>query len=87
MRDTTAEVLERMCAMIRAKSPIERLKMGSSMFDTSKHLVIRAILADKPDISQMHLRKELFLKFYGDDIDSITKGKIIEHLERCTKEA
>lgn len=52
MRDTTPEMEEKMREMIRMKSPIERLKMGCSMYDTSKRLVPRAILEDHPDISQ-----------------------------------
>ena len=34
MDDTTPEMAEKMRELIRAKSPIERLKMGSSMHET-----------------------------------------------------
>jgi hypothetical protein len=83
MQDTTHEIAEKMCEMIRQKSPTERAEMGSSMYQTSKSLVIRAILEDNPGISQSHLRRELFLKFYCDDFDLIARDKIVRHLENC----
>ena len=73
--------MEKICEMIRAKTPVERLKMGCSMYQTSKSLVISAILEDDPNISQAHLRRELFLKFYSNDFDAITRDKIVKHLE------
>lgn len=81
MRDTTPEITEKMCEMIRAKSSTERLKMGCSMYDTSKSLVVRAILEENPGISNTAFRRELFLKFYRDDVDPVTREKIIKHLE------
>ena len=81
MEDTTSEITEKMCEMIREKTPLERLKMGSSMYQTSKSLVVRAILEDNPNISQAHLRRELFLKFYSNDFDAITRDKIVKHIE------
>lgn len=83
MDDTTPEIAEKMREMIRMKSPIERFKMGCSMYDTSKYLVIRGILEDNPNISETDLRKELFLKFYGNDFDSVKRQKILDHLEHC----
>lgn len=84
MRDTPPEITQKMCEMIRKKSPTERLKMGESMYETSKYLVIRAILEDNPQISKADLRKEIFLKFYGNDYDPIQQEKIIKHLQKHT---
>jgi hypothetical protein len=79
MRDTTAEITRKMCEMISEKSPIERLKMGVSMYETSKHLIIRAILEENPQISKADLQKEIFLKFYGNDYDATQREKIMKH--------
>ncbi len=84
MRNTTREMEYRMCEMIQAKLPIERLKMGCSMYETSKYLITRAILEDHPNISKVNLRKELFLRFYGSDFDPINREKILKHLEQLT---
>jgi len=83
MRDTTPEITNKICEMIRMKSPIERLRMGASMYETSKYLITRAILEDNPQISEAELRKEIFLKFYGNDYNATEREKIIQHLQNC----
>ncbi len=80
MDDTTPEMAEKMRELIRAKSPIERLKMGSSMHETSRRLIIDAILRENPDISPAELRKELFLSFDRDDFSPEEREKILEEL-------
>jgi hypothetical protein len=87
MDDTTPEIAAKVREMIRAKSPTERLQMGWSMYLTSKYLVTQGILAQKPDLSPTELKKELFLRFYGNDFDEKTCTKILAHLEAqgCTR--
>ncbi len=80
MRDTSEEMTKKMHEMIQKKSPSERLKMGSSMYETSKYLVTRAIKEKNPTISIPDLRKELFLAFYADDFTPEQQEKIILHL-------
>jgi len=80
MNDTTAKITDKMCEMIRLKSPEERLKMGCSMNKTSRFLITRAIFEQNPHISKKNLRHELFLKFYGDDFDLKTQRKILDQL-------
>ena len=73
------------CEMFQMRSPIERLKMGCSMYDTSStYLVTRAILKENPHISQIDLRKELFLKFYRNDFNPIEQQKILNHFDQIT---
>jgi len=79
MTDTAPEVVGRMEEMFRQKTPAERLSMGCSMFDLSRELVRSSILRVNPDISPVLLRKELFLRFYSDDLDSSQQKKIIQH--------
>jgi len=82
MRDTTPDAEEKMREMIRSKLPSDRLKMGWSMYETSKLLVLRAIVEKDPTISESDLRKEFFLRFYGDDFDLKEHQKILAHLEQ-----
>lgn len=71
--------------MIRLKSPIERLRMGMAMYETSKYLIIRAILEENPKISEVDLRKEIFLKFYRNDYDLAQQEKIIKHFSNISR--
>jgi hypothetical protein len=81
MNDTPDHITRKMAEMIQAKEPMERLKMGCSMYATSRYVVTQAILRNNPGISQTRLRQELFLKFYGNDFDTVTREKILKHLE------
>lgn len=80
MFDTSIEITRKVCEMFQKKTAIERLKMGCSMYETSRYLITRAILETEPNISKKDLNKKIFLKFYGDDFDPITLEKIIRHL-------
>lgn len=83
MDDTSPEIARKMREMFQARSPIERLKMGFSMLGTSKYLIAQTISAD----SAADARKKLFLKFYGDDFDSITKQKILDYFDKTQQSA
>lgn len=80
MDDTSQEIAEKMHAMFQQKSPIERLKMGFSMNETSRHLVTRFISENQLIYSGADLRQELFMKFYGNDFDPDMQRKILQHL-------
>lgn len=81
MDDTTPDISQKIREMIRMKPPIERLKMGCSMYETSRYLITRAIMEKNPHISKSALRQELFLRFYGNDFDPISREKILKHFE------
>lgn len=81
MNDTSPDIAKKMREMMQKRSPLERLKMGCSMHETSKYLVAMAICENMPIYSAADLRRELFLRFYGDEFDAATKQKILEHLE------
>lgn len=86
MRDTSPEIAEKVREMFQKKTPSERARMGSSMFDTTKQLIIRFILENNPGISKVGLRQQLFLKLYGNDFSSEEQEKILKHIEQCTKD-
>jgi hypothetical protein len=85
MNDTSPEMERKMMEMIMTKSPIERVMMGCSMYETSKQLIIEGILRQNPGISKVKLRQEIFLRFYRDDFTPSQRDKILEHLERTTR--
>jgi hypothetical protein len=80
MDDTRSDIAEKVREMFQMKSPVERLKMGFSMYETSKYLVARAIFESTSVYSGANLRQELFLRFYANDFDSATRQKILDHL-------
>jgi len=82
MDDTSIYIKKKMSEMIQKKLPIERMKMGWSMYETSKVLIIRSIVEKNPEISKADLKKEFFLKFYGNDFTPTQRAKIINHLTK-----
>ena len=77
MTDTPPEMEAKMREMMMKKTPAERLHMGCSMFDMAKRLVVSSILQKDPHTSPKSLKKEIFLRFYGNDFDEATKKKIL----------
>lgn len=65
MNDTSPQIAAKMKEMLQKKTPAQRMIMGCSMYDFSKQLVINAILKERPGISSQDLRREVFLRFYG----------------------
>lgn len=81
MNDTHPLIAKRFKEMMAAKTPEERFLMGCSMFDTAKELAKGGILHEKPYLSPIELRREIFLRFYADDFDKPTLQKILARLD------
>lgn len=81
MNDTSPEITKKMHEMLRTIPPVRRLEMGWSMYLTSRTLVINAILRKNPNITKLDLKKELFLKFYGDEFSQEYIDKFFRFLE------
>lgn len=77
MNDTSDLIKEKVEANYASISGEEKLLMALSMFETARALVIASL---PKDISESELRKELFLRFYGNDFDEDEKIKIIQRL-------
>ena len=82
MTDTPSEVVERYRAMLLARSPEERLKMGCSMGATARALARASVLAQDPHASPGAVRRALFLRFYGHEFDDVQRERIATSLER-----
>ncbi|MDI6761175.1 MAG: hypothetical protein QMD05_10160 [Candidatus Brocadiaceae bacterium] len=80
MKDTAPEVAQLFHNRLMALSGEERLKMGCSMYDTARRLVIASLKAQNPHISPTELRKALFLRLYGKDFEPETITKILTAL-------
>ena len=76
--DTHESMESRFYRMMMERSPQERLRMGCSMFDTAQEIVRSSILERNPRISSQELKKEIFLRFYGQDFGPEQKRKILD---------
>jgi len=75
MKDTSEKVERIYNEMMMKKTPEERVKMCFSMLNTARRIVLSTINNKK------NWRKEMFLRFYGDEFSSTQKEKIINALE------
>ena len=82
MSDTPPEVMQRYRAMLLARSPEARLKMGCSMSATARALARASVLAQDPQASPAAVRRALFLRFYGHEFDAPEREWILALLER-----
>jgi hypothetical protein len=63
--------------MLLQRSGEERVRMGCSITATARAMIRASILAIEPCASAARLRREIFLRFYGDDFDAETREKIL----------
>jgi Uncharacterised protein family (UPF0158) len=78
--DTPPEVMQRYRAMLLARSPGERLRMGCSMSATARALVRASVLAQDAQASPAALRQAVFLRFYGDEFGAAARERILRRL-------
>lgn len=81
MKDTPAEMARRFQVMLMARTGEERIKMGCSMHESARRLVLASVLAKNPRATSSELRRAFFLRFYRNDFDSQTTTKILQFLE------
>ena len=81
MTDTHESIRVRFHQMLMSRSPLERLKMGCSMFDSAKQIVRSSILDQKPESSPQEIKKAVFLRFYERDFNPDQKEKILSSLK------
>lgn len=76
MKDTTPEIEKRYRSLIARKSPSERLRMASSMFDTGITLMRAGLKHRNRELNEAQLRARVFLRLYGEDFTSSEIRKI-----------
>jgi hypothetical protein len=77
MNDTSPEVEKRLREMYMARSPLERLRMGSDMFTAAKQLAAAGIRFEQGELDEKTMKKQLFLRFYGSDFTEDEKARIL----------
>lgn len=76
MSDTSPDMQKRYQSLIARKSPSERLRMASSMFDTGITLMRAGLKSRNRELNEAQLRARVFLRLYGEDFTSSEIRKI-----------
>ena len=76
MNDTSIDIEARVARMMAAKTPEERLRMASSMFDTVRELVKMGLIDKNGALSEAQLRARVFVRLYGEDFSAEEIKKI-----------
>jgi len=76
MTDTSEKINAIIDKMFSNKTAEEKAKMGFSMFESSKKIVLSTIKDKK------RWQAEFFIRFYGNDFDKKTKRKIVKALKK-----
>ena len=81
MFDTHPDIANQFRDLMMSKSGQERVLMGCSMYDTAKKIVSSAILNSQPEITDVEMKKEIFLRFYGKEFRPVDLKKFISALK------
>jgi len=65
MFDTHPDIAVRYRELMMSKTGQQRLVMGCSMYDTAKEIVRSAVRNRQPGITDVEIKREIFLRFYG----------------------
>lgn len=82
MNDTTPEVDAAFAAMLATLTPTERVRMMAAMFDTARRILVSNIRANQPDISDVELRVQVFLRTYHDDYTPAERDRIVAFIRQ-----
>ncbi|MCJ7577343.1 MAG: hypothetical protein MUO91_02705 [candidate division Zixibacteria bacterium] len=85
MKDTIPQISVQFNKMMMTLSGEERFRMGFSMNEDSRRLVIASLLNQKPEATSAEKRLLLFDRFYGKEFDQKTREKILKVLLRRTE--
>jgi len=81
MKDTSSEMESYYNELLMKKSGQERLKMGFSMFDKARRQVLASIINDNPNADPGEIRREIFLRFYGQDFSPAEQERILAEIQ------
>lgn len=80
MNDTSPEVESLFNELMMKKTGQERMQMGFSMFEMARKQVLASIINQNPNVDSREIRKQLFLRFYGDDFTPEEREKILAQI-------
>lgn len=78
MKDTSPAMEARLRELFRQRTGAERVRMGCEMFSTARVIMTSSLEAQ--GYRGTELRKQIFLRTYGQDFDPVTLAKICQAL-------
>ncbi len=86
MNDTSPEVLKKMQEIMMSKTGEEKLLMRFSMFSFARQIAKASILEEFGEqASPQLIKRELFLRFYKQDLDNDEIERIINLFKACNQ--
>ncbi len=82
MNDTETKIKQLYYEMLLSKSPLERLRMASRMYDSAKTLAISGISKERQHLDKPRMRGELFLRMYGNDFSVTDRERIMKRIPK-----
>lgn len=79
-RDTSPEIAAQFHRLMKMRSDEERFLMGCSMYGTARQIVESSIRSERPGITPEELKREVFLRFYGQELAEAVKAKILARI-------
>lgn len=80
MLDTSPDIEARVAKMMAERTPTERMRMASSMFQTAKTLMTVGLLQEDPSLNEAQIRARIFVRMYGDCFSREEIGKIMKSI-------
>lgn len=80
MNDTPPDIEDRIARMMAERTPADRLRMASSMFDSAKTLMRAGLLREDASLTEPQIRARIFLRFYGESFSAPEIDRIIHHI-------
>ena len=80
MNDTQTKIKQFYNEMLLLKSPLERLRMASRMYDSAKALATSGIQKERQHLDTARLRGELFLRMYEKDFSVTERERIMKKI-------
>ena len=80
MFDTHPDIAVRYRELMMSKTGQQRLVMGCSMYDTAKEIVRSAVRNRQPGITDVEIKREIFLRFYGPEFSQADREKYLSVL-------
>lgn len=76
MNDTSIEIEKRLAHKLALKTPVERLRMASSMFDAARKLVETGLRNKYGTLTEAQMRARVFVGMYRQDFSDEEIRKI-----------
>lgn len=78
MKDTSKNVEDIYNRLLLKRPPEERLKMGCSMFDLARSIIISSL---PKGLSDTEKKQQLFLRLYSSDLEEEVQQKILRQMK------